>query len=277
MTERWTFALLLALLLGHLFLLSTHERSQGNRLERLLLTSLGPVGHAVVGASDAVGDFFESFRLAGSLRRENAELNAELGTLRHKLARLQGLKQDFELLSRNMGYTPPETGDVVVADVVWLDQESWLETLVLYTGTVAPRRNQPVLTDAGLVGRVIVPAGRYAKVLLLSDPSLVVSAMIVRTRQRGLVRGGDALALENIPLLADIEVGDEVVTAGIDGVFPRGIPIGRVVSVEPGQGLFLDVEVEAAVDFAALDQVYVLTLEALPAEVRESLDSGDGE
>jgi rod shape-determining protein MreC len=276
-TERWTYALLLALLLGHLFLLSTHPRTQGNRLERLLLTSLGPIGHGVVAASDAAGDFFESFRLAGSLRRENAVLRAELDTLRHELVRLQGLKEDFELLSRNLGYTPPETGDVVVADVVWLDQESWLETLVLYTGTVAPRRNQPVLTDQGLVGRVTVPAGRYAKVLLLSDPSFVVSAMIVRTRQRGLVRGGDVLQLENFPLLADVEVGDEVVSAGIDGVFPRGIPIGRVVSVEPGQGLFQEIEVEAAVDFAALDQVYVLTLEALPAEVRENLDLGDGE
>lgn len=277
MTERWTFALLLALLLGHLFLLSTHQRSQGNRLERMLLTTFGPVGHAVVGTSDAVGEVFDSFRLAASLRRENAALREELERLRHDLARLQGLEEDFELLSRNVGYTPAESGDLVVADVVWLDRESWLKTLVLYTGTKSPRRNQPVLTDEGLVGRVIVPAGRYAKVLLLSDPSLVVSAMVVRTRQRGLVRGGEVPQLENIPLLADVEVGDEVVTAGIDGIFPRGIPIGRVVAVEDGQSLFLDVAVEAAVDFGSLDQVYVMTVEALPAEIRENLDIGDGE
>ncbi len=277
MRERWSSALLLALLLGHLFLLSTHERARGNRLEQLLLSSFGPVGHAMVAASDAVGELFESVRLAGSLRRENAALRRDLAELRHRLARLQGMEEKLERLSRNAGYTPPVPGEVVVADVVWIDQASWLKTLVLYTGTVEPRRNQPVVTDRGLVGRIIVPAGRYAKVLLLSDPSLVVSAMVVRTRQRGLVRGGDVLELENVPLLADVRAGDEVVTAGIDGVFPRGIRIGRVSAVEPGGGLFLKIRVSPAVDFENLDQVFVFTQEALPAEVREKLSTEEAE
>lgn len=273
MGERWSHALLLALLLGHLFLLSTHERAHGNRLEQVLLTALGPVAHAVLRTSDVASDLLGSLRLAGSLRRDNAELRREIETLHGQLARLQGVEEQLALLSRNVGYTPPETGDVVVADVVFIDQESWLRTLVLYTGTVEPRRNQPVVTDRGLVGRIIVPAGRYAKVLLLSDPSLVVSAMIVRTRQRGLLRGGDEPELENIPLLADVVVGDEVVTAGIDGVFPRGIPIGQVSAVESGQGLFKQIHVRSAIDFRALDQVHVLTRQALPADVREELST----
>ena len=278
MRERWPYALLLALLLAHLFILSTHERARGNRLEQLMLTSLGPVGHMAVAAADAGRDLVASARLAGSLRRENATLHRELARLRHELVRLQGVEEKLERLSRNAGYTPPETGDVIVADVVWVDQESWLRTLVLYTGTVEPQRNQPVVTDQGLVGRIVVPAGRYAKVLLASDPSLAVSAMIARTRQRGLVRGGgDVLELEHIPILADVTVGDEVVTAGIDGVFPRGIPIGRVNAVEPGQGLFQRITVSPAIDFETLDQVYVLTREALPAEIRDALLTEDAD
>ncbi len=278
MRERWTYALLLALLLAHLFLVSTHERARGNRLEQLMLSSLGPVGHAAVGASEGVRDFLASFQLVGGLKRDNATLRRELAALRHELVRLQGIEEKLERVSRETGYTPPETGGSFVADVVWVDQESWLRTLVLYTGTVEPKRNQPVVTDRGLVGRIVVPAGRYAKVLLLSDPSLAVSAMIARTRQRGLVRGGeDSLALQNIPLLADVVAGDNVVTAGIDGVFPRGIPIGRVSSVEPGQGLFQRIAVVPAVDFDTLDQVYVLAREALPSEVREALSTGEGD
>lgn len=272
MKERWSYALLLVLLLGHLFLLSTHQRSRGNRVERLMLATLGPVGGAVSRASDAVGEALQSLRLAGTLRRENLELRRELVRLRHELVRLQGVEEKLARLSRTTGYTRPETGDAIVADVVYVDQASSLRTLVLYTGTIEPRRNQPVVTDRGLVGRIVVPAGRYAKVLLLTDPSLAVSAMIERTRQRGVVRGrGDALTLNYIPLKADIHLGDRVVTAGIDGIFPRGVPIGRVSEVAPGQGLFLRISVQPSIDFSALDQVYVLTQEAVPPEVREAV------
>lgn len=277
MREGWSYALLLALLLGHVFILSTHERSRGSRLEQLLLSTFGPVGHAAVATSEAARGALGSLRLAGSLRRENAELRRELDLMREKIVRLQGVEERLERLSRNVGYTPPVGGDAIVADVVWVDQDSWLRTLVLYTGTVAPRRNQPVVTDKGLVGRIVVPAGRYAKVLLLSDPSLVASAMISRTRQRGLVRGGDVLELEQIPLLADVRVGDEVVTAGIDGVFPRGIPLGTVAAVAPGQGLFQRIQVTPAIDIGSLDQVFVLPREALPEEIREELSTEEAD
>jgi len=275
--ESWSYALLLAILLGHLFILSTHERSRGSRLEQLLLSTFGPIGHAAVAAADAARGAVGSLRLAGSLRRENAELHHELDRLRAETVRLQGVEERLERLSRNAGYTPPVSGDAIVADVVWVDQESWLRTLVLYTGTVAPRRNQPVVTDKGLVGRIVVSAGRYAKVLLLSDPSLVASAMVARTRQRGLARGGDVVELEHIPLLADVRLGDEVVTAGIDGVFPRGIPIGTVSSVVPGQGLFQRIRITPAIDIDSLDQVFVLPREALPAEIREELSTEEAD
>jgi rod shape-determining protein MreC len=218
----------------------------------------------------------DSLRLAGTLRRDNLELRREIVRLRHELVRLQGVEEKLVRLSRTTGYTRPETGDAILADVVYVDQASWLRTLVLYTGTIEPRRNQPVVTDRGLVGRIVVPAGRYAKVLLLTDPSLAVSAMIERTRQRGMVRGGgDELTLDHIPLKADVRLGDRVVTAGIDGIFPRGVPIGRVSEVAPGPGLFLRVALRPAVDFEALDQVYVLTREAVPAEVRNAVPAAE--
>ncbi|MCP4664322.1 MAG: rod shape-determining protein MreC [bacterium] len=277
MSERWTHALLVVLLLGHLFLLATGARSRGSRLERLMLASLGPISHATSGVAEGVSGVFDSFRLARSLREENQRLHREVELMRHELARLMGVAEKLERLSRTTGDSPPETGDVIVADVVFIDHVSWLRTLVLYTGTVAPRRNQPVFTDRGLVGRVVVPAGRYAKVLLITDPSSSVSAMIARTRQRGMVRGAGEgrLELENILHQADVRLDDQVLTAGIDGVFPRGIPIGRVKAIEPGQGLFQRIEVVPAIDYGLLDQVYVLTREALPVEIREALSQGN--
>lgn len=278
MSQRWNHALLAALLAGHLILLSTNPRARGSTLESLVLGALGPVAHAATLVSGGVSGIFGSFRFASTLREENGRLKHELETLQHSLVRLHGIEEELERLSRISGYTRPETGSFFVADVVYVDHASWLRTLVLYTGAAEPSRNQPVVTARGLVGRIVVPAEPYAKVLLVTDRSASASAMIQRTRRRGMVRGSGEkhLLLDNIPLQEDVRPGDQVVTAGIDGVFPRGIPIGVVTDVGPGPELFHRIGVRPHIDFGLLDQVYVLTEEVVPSEIKDTLFPEDG-
>lgn len=269
--------MLAALLAGQLILLSTNSKSRGSTLESLALGALGPIAHAANRFSDGFAGVFASFRLARSLRQENRELRQDLESMQHDLVRLHGVEEELSRLSRISSYTRPETGRFFVADVVFVDQASWLRTLVLYTGAAEPRRNQPVVTARGLVGRIVVPAEPYAKVLLITDREASVSAMIQRTRRRGMVGGGgeEILLLRNIPLQEDVRPGDLVVTAGIDGVFPRGIPIGIVTDVEPGPELFHDIRVRPHIDFGLLDQVYVLTEEVVPNEIKAALSGAD--
>ncbi len=278
MNQRLNLALLVVLLLGHLILLSTNPKARGSTLESLVLGALGPVVHAASLASDGVSGFFGSFRLARTLREENLRLQRQLDTTHRALVRLHGIEEELARLARVSGYSRPESGRFFVADVVFVDRASWLRTLVLYTGTAKPRRNQPVLTAKGLVGRIVVPAEPYAKVLLLTDRSASVSAMIQRTRRRGMIRGRgeESLLLDNIPHQESVRPGDRVVTAGIDGVFPRGIPIGIVTGVGPGPELFHLVQVQPHVDLALLDQVYVLTEEVVPSEIKEALSREEG-
>ncbi len=273
MSQRWNLLLLAVLLLGQLILLSADPSSRGSTLEGIVLNALGPMAHAVTAASDGVAGFFDSFRLAGTLREENRRLRQELESTQRSLVRLHGVEEELQRLSRVSGYSRPESGRFFVADVVYVDRASWLRTLVLYTGSAEPSRNQPVITAGGLVGRIVVPAKPYAKVLLLTDRSASVSAMIERTRRRGMVRGSgeESLLLDNIPLQETVRPGDRVVTAGIDGVFPRGIPIGVVTDVEPGPELFHRIRVRPHIDLAILDQVYVLTEEVVPSEIKAAL------
>ena len=238
-----------------------------------MLSALGPVAHVANAVTDGFGGFFGSFKLASSLREDNERLRTMVESLQRDLVRLHGVEEELARLARLSGYSRRQAGTFFVADVVYVDQVSWLRTLVLYTGTAEPRHNQPVVTAGGLVGRIVVPAERYAKVLLLTDRSAAVSAMIQRSRRRGMVRGaGDEdLLLDNIPLQEDVRVGDQVVTAGIDGVFPRGIPIGAVTAVEPGPELFHRIRVKPHIDFGLLDQVYVLTEQVVPSEIKSAL------
>ena len=243
-----------------------------------MLSALGPVARAAAFVHDGIENVFDSFRMARSLREDNRRLRQEIETIRHSLVRLHGVEEELARLSRISGYSRPETGDFFPADVVYVDDASWLRTLVLYTGIAIPNHNQPVVTARGLVGRVIVPAEPYAKVLLITDRSASVSAMIQRTRRRGMVRGagGEFLLLDNIPLQEDVRPGDHVVTAGIDGVFPRGIPIGTVIDIEPGHELFHRIRIQPHIDFALLDQVYVLTKQVVPTAIKEALSTQKG-
>ena len=122
------------------------------------------------------------------------------------------------------------------------------------------------------MGRVVLVTPPYAKVQLITDRSASVGAMIERTRRQGLVRGtqGGELVLDFVPLQSDVRVGDRVRTAGIDGIYARGVPLGTVVSVEPGNELFHRIQLRPAVDFGRLDQVFIREREAVPQATREA-------
>lgn len=273
MTNRFSFVLAGALLLGHLALLSSRTDTAGSPLERAILAVFAPVGHLASRSVDTVRGALDDFRRASTLERQNRELRERLDRLEAEVTRLHGIEEEFDRLARMASYDRPR-GGISVADVVYVDRGSWLRGLVLYVGATPASTQQPVVTDLGLVGRIILTGGRYAKVQLITDRASAVSAMIARTRRKGLIRGvgPEELALDHIPIQADVRVGDEIVTAGLDGVYPRGIPIGTVVAVEPGRGLFHGIRVRPALDPGRLDQVYVLDRETVPSQMREGWD-----
>ncbi|MEM9554828.1 MAG: rod shape-determining protein MreC [Acidobacteriota bacterium] len=276
MTGRWPHVVVVLLLVGHLVVLSL--RARGGPLEQTLVGTMAPVAQAASRGTQQVDAFFDSLRLAGALREENLELRTAVDSMRAELVRLHGVEEELQRLARLSGYQRPGA-DAFVADVVFADPDTWLRTLIVYSALETPRHNQPVVTDRGLVGRVAVASGSYAKVLLITDRAASASAMVRRTRRQGIIQGegADRLLLTKMPVQSDVRAGDEVVTAGLDGIFPRGVPIGTVVSVQPTQGLFLRIVVEPAVDFGILEKVYILSSEPLPESVRRDLvDEGDG-
>ena len=274
MRRRFDQLLPILLLAGHLLLLSSNEQSRGSTVETAMLSVLLPLLDAGADARDSVRGFSESLRLSGTLREENRELRRETAELRREMVRLHGVEEELARLSRLShagSFQRFAQRQLFVADVVYVDNASWLRTLIIDTGDRRARRNQPVVTARGLVGRVVLTSGSHAKILLLTDRSASASAMLEGSRRRGVVRGdGEMLLLDHIPSLAEVEVGERVVTAGIDGVFPRGITIGTVASVEEGSGLFHHIRVQPAIDFSLLEQVFVLTDEVVPNAIRQA-------
>ena len=275
MDERRTVWVLIVVLMVQLVYLAIQGAQAGDTwVESAGLRVLGPAARGITAIPSSWTGFREGLRLRGSLQKENRELRREVEALRLRLLQLSDLENDMHRLGAAVEYTTPPVGRIRAADVVYADHASWLRTLVIYTGGLPARVNQPVLSATGLVGRVVTVAGPYAKVQLITDRAASVGAMILRTRRQGVVRGSGigrvGLELDYVPRQADVRAGDRVLTAGIDGVYPRGIPIGTVVEVRRGGQLFHSILVSPAVDLGALDQVYLLDHTPIPPEVREA-------
>lgn len=279
MDERRTGWVLIVVLVGQLvFLAIQGARAGQTRLEALGLRLLGPMARGVASIPEGMSDAREGMKLRGTLLEENQRLRIEVEELRLRLLRLTDVEGEMLRLGAAVRYPTPPAGRIRAVDIIYVDHASWLRTLVLYTGGVPARVNQPVLAPDGLVGRVVTVSGPYAKAQLITDHAASVGGMILRTRRQGVARGGGrgsgGLELDYVPLQADVRPGDRVLTAGIDGVYPRGIPLGTVVSVEQGGQLFHRIQLAPAVDFGTLDQAYLLDYEAVPQKVKEGRPGG---
>lgn len=257
---RWLLAVLLLSQLVVLTRQASRQAPEPPRLAGWIVRTVAPVADAVVSAGDLVEGLGEGWKRRRTLRRENEGLQSRVRALEQELLRREGLEEQVDRLAEAVRYSGRTRRPLEVADVVYADHRSWLRSLVVRAGAGATEAGQPVVAPDGLVGRVVVAAGPYARVQLITDRSSAVGAMIERTRRQGVLRGqGDEpLTLEYVPLSADVRVGDRVVTAGIDGTYPRGIALGVVTSVEPGPQLFQRIRVQPKVDLGRLDTVYLL-------------------
>ncbi len=256
---RW---LLVVLLIGEFVVLSRQlatTESGPSLLERMTVRALGPLAHAVTGAEGQLSGFVERRRRSRTLREENRRLQQRVAEMERELLRRQSVELDFQRLAAAVRYSREASRDLQVGDVVYLDHASARRSILVAIGGGA-EVGQTVVDASGVVGRVVVASGRYAKVQLVTDPASAVGAMLERSRRQGVARGAGAgtLRLEYVPSTAEVRVGDRVVSAGIDGIYPRGLPLGTVEEVTPGNDLFLRIRLRPAVDFGLLDTVYVL-------------------
>ena len=276
MSERHTRWLLVVLLLAQLLVLTAQVRDPtgGNSvLEAGAVRSLAPLASLVASVADGVRNLGSNVRLNRTLIEENELLRSRLEELQRQNMRLFGVESDLQRLSEALDYERATGGPLMAADIVYIDHTSWLQTAIVSVKEGRAQIDQPVVSTVGLVGRVVLVAGRYAKIQLITDRSASVGVMIQRTRRQGVIRGsgGGNLELDYIPAQADVKAGDLVVTAGIDGVYPRGVPVGSIAAVAAGAELFHRIRVAPRVDFGLLDQVFILGRQPVPEELKEEL------
>lgn len=154
------------------------------------------------------------------------------------------------------------TDQLVVGQVIAKDPSPWFSSLIIDKGLKdGINKGLPVVVYEGIVGVVTEVSHRYSKVQLIVDRNTAVDALVQRSRARGIVKGnGSGACLFNyIPRKHDIEVGDVLVSSGLDGIFPKGLRVGEISVVnKSGTDIFQEVIVEPRTDFEKLEEVIVL-------------------
>jgi rod shape-determining protein MreC len=213
----------------------------------------------------------------GRLQDENEALRLENASLKAEIIRLQEAAIENETLREQLRFRSavPEYR-LLSAEVIGRDPNNLLRHLVIDRGAAdGLERGMPVLTDAGLVGRISQVSASSAQVLLLTDSSSSVSALVQRSRASGIVQGyiGQELIMRYIPQGETIEPGDIVLSSGLGGNFPKRLVIGQVESVEnQDAAMFQEARLIPAVNLQELETVMVL-LNFVSTEV----DAGDAQ
>jgi rod shape-determining protein MreC len=205
-------------------------------------------------------------------KQENAELRAEIEALRHQVIQNETAAQENEELRKTLNYIEsarfPDEFNPVVTQVIVRPQDVFRQEIVVAAGSKdGIQRDDPVVTEEGLVGTVVEVAPKMAKVRLLTDQQSAASALVLETQAAGIVVHGpsvNSLILDRVPKDDLVEEGDIVVTAGssagkYESLYPRGIAIGIVTAVSQRDvDFYKRVQIAPLVEFDSLEEVVVL-------------------
>ncbi len=229
---------------------------------RIALIFVAPVQGVVTETIGALKGTWHTYFAHISAAQENSRLRKEL---QHAVARINRF-QEIELanirLRQLLDFKISLETQSIAAEVVGKDPSPWYRTVVINKGRSAGvRKGLPVGVPEGVAGQVTDASAQYAKVMLIIDRNSAVDAFVQRTRARGIIKGeSTSRCVFQYALRKDeVKVGDKIVASGLDGVFPKGMPIGEVSGVvRRAAGIFQEVTVTPHVDFEKLEEVLVI-------------------
>jgi rod shape-determining protein MreC len=257
---------LLLLLAIHLLSAGVRPGARASKPSLVLMEALRPLLVIESQLTGDAGDFLHNYFDLVGVRQQNLRLTRQLAELQNLQRNMVELQTENRHLADLLELRDALGTSAFAANVVASDATGLSRTLMLSEGEQQGlQRGMAVVSIDGVVGEVIAVSRDAARVLLISDHNSALDAFDQRSRARGIIAGvvEDGLTMKYVDRSEDVKPGDMIVTSGMDGIFPRGLLVGTVTHVsQEGPGLFLNVEVKAAVDFRELEQVMILTSRA---------------
>jgi rod shape-determining protein MreC len=229
--------------------------------ESVVLSITRPFQQATTWTTRHLHALWNDYVYLVNVQQDNRQLREEIKWLRQENHRYLEAYLQYQRLQRLLNFREQTPLDVVAAEVVGRNANAWTEIIYINRGTRDKVANGlPVVTHEGLVGQVIHAAPTLSQVMLLTDFRSGVDALVQRTRASGIVagRGRNTAELKFLPVGADLQSGDRLISSGMGGVFPKGLIIGEVKGIHRNGRPTQQVEIQPSVDFSRLEEVLVL-------------------
>lgn len=236
--------------------------TQDTRLIRIwAVGALSPFERSLVWLRNGSGNIWHNYFYLRGVRAENRELKQEIEQMRLEQVRLNEDAAQAHRLQNLLAFKEQYISKTVAAQVIGSSGSDLSRVVYIDKGENAGiRRDMAVMTADGIVGKVLMVYPTVSQVLLISDQSSGVGAILEKSRLQGVLRGAanGEVMLERVMSDEQVAAGDVVLTSGGDQIFPKGLPVGTVSKVSNGRDLFLNIKIKPAANLSKLEEVLVL-------------------
>lgn len=220
---------------------------------------LSPVVDVLIVPARLVAHVYDYFKDMSLAYEENKFLKKENRKLRLIGEQARALEIENRLLSRILNFTKPPVDKLTTARIIAEEGDAFSHSLIAYIGkNNIVEKGQIVLNEDGVVGRIDKIGNSYAKILLLTDINSRIPVVLEKNRTRGMVAGDNTLnpKLVFLPLSSEVNIGDRLVTSGVAGVFPPGLPVGFVSKIDKRE-----IRIQPYADLNSLEYVKIVSFE----------------
>ena len=227
-----------------------------------LSITIGPALKVIGKPIDGIRGGFNAYINLIDTKKENDELKAQLNRLRMENQRVQELERENKRFKTLLGFMEAKPNTLIAANVIGEDLKNWFRCIIIDKGkSQGVREKMPVITPKGIVGQAVEIDQWHSKVMIINDTNSSIDVNIDGKNTRGLLEGTgqNILKLKYVIKNDAIEIGDKLFTSGKDGIFPKGVPVGIVMTVDRNKpGIFADIDVMPYNDFKQLDEVLII-------------------
>src|SRR5271163_1373457 len=242
------------------------RRTTDNEPTRLIriwaVGAVTPLEKALVWTQTSSGNLWHNYFYLRGVRAENRNLKAQIEQMRLEQVRMSQDADQARRLQGLLAFKEQFISQTLAAQVIGSSGSEQSRSVYIDKGErdgIKP--DMAVITADGVVGKVLRVYRSTAQVLLIDDQTSGVGALLDKTRLQGILRGTPSgeVVLEKVMSDETVPAGEQVLTSGGDGVYPKGLLVGRVTKVSPGSELFLNIRVRPAADLSRLEEVLVVT------------------
>jgi len=238
--------------------------------DRAAVALSSPAQAAIRWTIESVWDGVESYLLLLNTQANNRDLSLENRKLQNEIASFQEMARESVRLKQLVEFNAPLEGRKIVAQVIAQDLSPEFRMIRINKGEAQGVSNgMAAIALEGVVGRVIRVGAEFSDVLTLLDSSSAIDALLQRNRVRGVIEGvgGNQLSMKYLRRTDDVQEGDLIISSGIGGLFPKGLAIGKVMSVKKKNfGISQAVEISPSVDFNRLEEITLIDPQKVPLE-----------